>query len=384
VFGGQANLLAALQTIFAVYDPEIVAVHTTCLSETIGDDIPTIVAKAREDGSVPAGRHVIHANTPSYVGSHITGFSNMAAAMVNYLAEAPPKRRRKVPPINVVPGYVDPSDMREIRRLTELMGFDVTMFPDTVDVLDTPQTGQHHFYPKGGVTVDQLRQTGAAVATVALGRFASRAAAVALETKCHVPREVLELPIGLSATDRLMTVLRARAKREVPQSLLDERGRLVDMMGDTHQHLYGKKVALFGDPDHVIALTEFLVDLNMKPVHVLTGTPGNAFETRVKEILGKAVPQANVRAAGDLFLLHQWMKNEPVDLLIGNTYGKYIARAEDVPLVRFGWPIIDRVGHTLFPSVGYVGAMRLLERMLDALLERRDRDAPEHAFELVL
>src|SRR5208283_4883611 len=54
VFGGQANLLAALQTIFAVYDPEIVAVHTTCLSETIGDDIPTIVAKAREDGSVPA------------------------------------------------------------------------------------------------------------------------------------------------------------------------------------------------------------------------------------------------------------------------------------------------------------------------------------------
>src|ERR1035438_6258774 len=81
VFGGQANLLQALQTIFSVYDPEIVAVHTTCLSETIGADIPTIVAKAREDGSVPAGKHVIHANTPSYVGSHITGFSNMAAAM---------------------------------------------------------------------------------------------------------------------------------------------------------------------------------------------------------------------------------------------------------------------------------------------------------------
>ena len=295
-----------------------------------------------------------------------------------------PRRRRKAPPINVVPGYVDPSDMREIRRLTELMGFDVTMFPDTVDVLDTPQTGQHHFYPKGGVTVEQLRQSGAAVATVALGRFASRAAAVALETKCKVPREVLELPIGLSATDRLMGVLRARAKHEVPGSVLDERGRLIDMMGDTHQHFYGKKVALFGDPDHVIAMTEFLVDLNMKPVHVLTGTPGNAFETRVKEILGKAVPEANVRASGDLFLLHQWMKNEPVDLLIGNTYGKHIARAEDVPFLRFGWPIMDRVGHTYFPSVGYMGGLRLLERMLDALLERRDRDAPEHAFELVL
>jgi nitrogenase molybdenum-iron protein beta chain len=25
----------------------------------------------------------------------------------------------------------------------------------------------------------------------------------------------------------------------------------------------------------------------------------------------------------DMFLLHQWIKNEGVDLLIGNTYGKY-------------------------------------------------------------
>ena len=29
-------------------------------------------------------------------------------------------------------------------------------------------------------------------------------------------------------------------------------------------------------------------------------------------------------------------------------------------------------------------AVRLLSRMLDALLDRRDRDAPEHEFELVL
>ena len=38
VFGGQANLLQAIQTIFTVYNPDVIAVHTTCLSETIGDD----------------------------------------------------------------------------------------------------------------------------------------------------------------------------------------------------------------------------------------------------------------------------------------------------------------------------------------------------------
>ncbi len=68
VFGGQANLLQAITNMFALYNPDIIAVHTTCLSETIGDDIVQIIAKAREEGKVPAGKHVIHANTPSYVG----------------------------------------------------------------------------------------------------------------------------------------------------------------------------------------------------------------------------------------------------------------------------------------------------------------------------
>ena len=73
VFGGQANLLQAIDNIFSVYHPDIIAVHTTCLSETIGDDIPQIVNKARAEGKIPSGKYVIHANTPSYVGSHVTG-----------------------------------------------------------------------------------------------------------------------------------------------------------------------------------------------------------------------------------------------------------------------------------------------------------------------
>ncbi|MEW5804125.1 MAG: nitrogenase component 1, partial [bacterium] len=108
------------------------------------------------------------------------------------------------------------------------------------------------------------------------------------------------------------------------------------------------------------------------------------FDSRIKGILKDVVPNAKVRSGGDLFLLHQWIKNEPVDLLIGNTYGKYIARAEDIPFVRFGFPILDRVGHSYFPTVGYRGGIRLLEKMLDALLDRRDRDDPEERFELVL
>ncbi len=95
MFGGQANLLQAIDNIFTVYDPDVIAVHTTCLSETIGDDIPQIVAKARDEGKIPAGKYVIHANTPSYVGSHVTGFASMVKAMVDYFAQSNGKKENR-------------------------------------------------------------------------------------------------------------------------------------------------------------------------------------------------------------------------------------------------------------------------------------------------
>jgi len=170
----------------------------------------------------------------------------------------------------------------------------------------------------------------------------------------------------------------------VPESLNIDRGQLLDIITDMHQYFYGKKVALAGDPDQLIALTEFLVSIDMCPIHIVSGTVDKDFDARIKEITQHVPHPVNVGIPGDMFLLHQWIKNDPVDLLMGNTYLKYIARDEDIPLVRFGFPILDRVGHSYFPTVGYRGAMRLLEKILDVFLDRQDRDAKEESFELVM
>jgi nitrogenase molybdenum-iron protein beta chain len=239
-------------------------------------------------------------------------------------------------------------------------------------------------YPKGGTTVAELKSTGDSIATLALGEWASGPAAEALDTKCKVRPVLLDLPIGLHATDRFINAMRQTAQVKVPDSLLTQRGQLVDIITDMHQYLYGKTVALFGDPDQLIALTEFLVSMDMKPIYIVTGTPGKRFEARMQELLKDEVPEAKIRQGpqADMFLLHQWIKNRKPDLLIGNTYGKYIARDEDIPFIRFGFPIMDRVGHSYFPTVGYAGAIRLLEKILNAIMDRQDRDAPEHAVEL--
>ncbi len=381
VFGGQANLVQAIDNIFTIYEPDVIAVHTTCLSETIGDDIPQIARKAAADGKIPPGKYVIHVNTPSYVGTHVTGFANMTKAMVDYFAQS---NGHKLNQINIIPGYVEPSDMEEIKRIAEVMGVHTVLFPDTSGVLNRPQTGKYEMFPEGGVRVEALMSTGDSKATIGLGRMASGPAARALDTKCKVPCEILDLPIGFKATDRFVDTLRKTAGINVPDSITEERGKLLDIVTDMHQYFYARKVALAGDPDQLIALTEFLVSIDMWPIHIVTGTVTKGFEKRIREITEKVPHPVNVSSPGDMFLLHQWIKNEPVDLLMGNTYMKYIARDEDIPLVRFGFPILDRIGHSYFPTVGYRGGMRLLEKILDALLDRQDRDAREESFELVM
>lgn len=380
VFGGMANLQQALVNIFSIYDPEVVAVHTTCLSEVIGDDIPTIIKKSYDEGKIPEGKTVIHCNTPSFVGSNVTGFASMCTGIVNYLAE---KSGEPTGSINIMPGWLDPSDMRELRRIADELGVKYTLCPDTSDVLDLPQTGIYEMYPKGGTPVAEIRRMGDAVKTLALGEFTAYPPAKKLMEKCEVPYDQLDAPIGLVNTDLYVDALRRSADVEVPASIDAERGRLLDAISDVGQYFHNVPVAIFGDPDVVVGMTRFAVELGLNPKYIFTGTPGRAFEKRINNILDGKFPDSIVKHSADLFELHERIKIDPVKLLLGNTYGKHMARAEDIPLVRFGFPVLDRVGHRLFPVVGYRGAMHLVEKISDALLDQQDRKCDEEWFELV-
>ncbi|MFI3282513.1 MAG: nitrogenase component 1, partial [Rikenellaceae bacterium] len=379
VFGGSANLLQAINTMFNVYDPEVIAIHTTCLSETIGDDLVQITNKANEDGLIPAGKRVIYCNTPSYVGSHVTGYANMVTSFVKSFAVKTPKMLNV---INMVSGWMEPSDQAEIKRMAKVMESRTFMFPDMTGVLDGPLTGTYKMYPDGGCTVKQLTEAGDSKFTLGLGAYCTGDACIKMENQCKIPFEVMDIPIGFKATDRFLMSLSRHANVPVSDELTYERGQLLDLISDSAKYLYGKRVALWGDPDTLIPLVEFLVSMDMKPVYVVTGTPGKVFDERMAELL-KDIPEAKFKSGpqADMFLMHQWIKQEGVDLLIGNTYGKYIARDEDTPFVRMGFPVTDRPGHNYFAKTGYKGAANLVTQMLHEILSNYDRTCLEEKVE---
>jgi nitrogenase molybdenum-iron protein beta chain len=378
VFGGGSNVRTAIKNILDIYNPDIIAVHTTCLSETIGDDVRAFVLEME----IPEGKYVVNCSTPSYVGSHVTGFSNMVGGFITGLTLKTDTKENKV---NIIPGFVNPGDMREMKRLAKAMKVPFTMLPDTSGVLDAPMTGEYEMYPKGGTTIEEIKNMGSAKVTYALGKLTSVEPAKILEKKCGVPTKELPLPIGIDATDEFVMALANFSQIEVPYEIEEERGQLVDVLLDAHPYFHNKSVAIYGDPDTVLGLTKLVLEMGMIPKYVITGTPGEAFTRAAKEMfLAAGVTDCTAKAAADLFELHQWIKNDPVDLMIGGTYGKQIAKAEDIPLIRAGFPVIDRYVHSYMPIVGYKGAMRLVELILNALMDRQDSECLDEDLEIVM
>ena len=134
-----------------------------------------------------------------------------------------------------------------------------------------------------------------------------------------------------------------------------------------------------------MGLTALSIEMGMIPKYVITGTPKGIFTKEVNALFEKyGLQGCTAKDNTDLFALHQWIKNDPVDMLIGTSYGKAIAKAEDIPLVRAGFPVLDRYVHSYLPLVGYMGAMRMVERITNAFMDKEDRECADEDLETVM
>ena len=90
VYGGGPNLKQGLSNIMTKYGARLIGVATTCLTETIGDDVPGIVREFRREmrgRGKPELPEIVTVSTPSYSGTHMEGFHAAVRALVEQLAQ---------------------------------------------------------------------------------------------------------------------------------------------------------------------------------------------------------------------------------------------------------------------------------------------------------
>ena len=374
IFGGGANLKMALDNIIAQYDPAMIGVATTCLAETIGDDVPMFIREYRASHAPDALPPIVHASTPSYQGTHMQGFHEAVRATVVALA-VPDATASSEARVNLFPGMVSPADLRHLRQIVSDFGLIPMVLPDYSDTLDGGLWAEYHRIPAGGTSVAAIAESGTAAASIEMGRGLARmpdTAATHLSARFGVPVHRLGMPIGIHQTDRLMAALATISGLDIPAHHQQARGRLLDALVDGHKIVNTVKAAVYGEVDLVAGLVEFFSETGIVPVICATGDKGGHLKGVVADILNDRNRDAvRVMEGADFVDIEDAVRDAAPDILIGHSKGYSLARKLDIPLVRVGFPVHDRVGGGRFLHVGYDGAQALFDRIANALIERR-------------
>ena len=383
VFGGQSNMIEGLKNAYAVYEPKVIAIFTSCMAEVIGDDIGAYLGNTKEQGAIPQDLPVALANTPSFKGSHITGYDTMLKGLIECLAT--PRQEDKINDrLYVVPGFdTYTANLREYKRLLNQMEAPYTLLPDYSDVVDAPNLGTYELYP-GGTPISEMNEALNAASYLFLQTYSTPTTSKYLVSKA-VPVEVMSMPIGIEGTDKFIEAVAKFTGKDVPEEITIERGRSIDAMTDAHQYIHGKRFALFGDPDVLIGVVSFLLEMGGLPIHIVCTNSTPLFKKAMEGLLASNPygQEATLYAGKDLWHLRSLLVTEPVDMLIGDSHGKWAARDANIPLVRVGFPITDRVNLHRYPIIGYSGVINLITMIANTFLEEKDRTSTDAYFEMM-
>ncbi len=365
VYGGAKNLVAAIRNVKNRMHPELIGIMTTCLSETIGDDVRSIIKEFDNDADEV---ELIAASTPSYVGTHLTGYDNAVKALVETLACNNGILNNK---LNIITGLINPGDINEIKHMLQIIGVESIILTDISQTMNTPIQFPKPHFSEGGTAKAEIADTANSLGTISLAPVTGGAAAKFLERKFSVPAVLGPAPIGVNNTDTFVKNVLRLTDRPIPKELERERGLLLDAMVDVHHYLYGKRAAIFGDPDIVAAIVRFAAEAGMRPVVACTATAGPSFAKEIKAVAEEYDCPVEILEKSDLFALHEVLKEAGAEVLIGNSKGKDIAEDHNIPLVRVGFPVYDRVGCFRYPIMGYNGSIHLLDMVTNAILDHK-------------
>jgi nitrogenase molybdenum-iron protein NifN len=379
VYGGGPNLKQGLKNVQTKYGARLIGVATTCLTETIGDDVPGLVkefcremADSNGHGELPA---LVTVSTPSFSGTHMEGFHAAVKAVVEQMAEGGPQTKA----VNLLPGFVSPADLRYLQEILKDFGLTGIILPDISETLDGPAQTDYEKIPAGGTLLKDIKAMGRSRATLEFGRtlFPQDTAGRFLENRFGVPWRPLGMPIGLRETDRFFEVLGELSGRPTPPLHTRERGRLLDAMVDGHKYVFGKKAVVYGEEDLVAGLTALLAEIGVRPVLCASGGHSGNFAAAVTAVTAGLLPEPPlVREGMDFYDIAEEIEALAPDLLIGHSKGYHLARKWGLPLIRVGFPIHDRFGGQRILHLGYRGAQSLMDRIVNALLEKKQQDSP--------
>ncbi len=380
VYGGGPNLKQGIINVTNKYGANLVGVATTCLTETIGDDVPMLLREFGEE----VGENIelpimVNVSTPSYSGTHMEGFHATVRAVIDQLVTEN-YQIIVANQMNLLPGLISPADIRYLKEILADFRISGIILPDISETLDAPAQLDYEKIPEGGTPIDSIRIMGNSQSTIEFGRthcLSKNTGGQLLAERFKVPLTQLGIPIGLRETDKFFQALENISGSLSPRKHELERGRLVDAYVDSHKYLFGKRAVVYGEEDLVVGITAFLAEIGVQPVLCASGGNSGNLQTAIDAVTADILTQPPlVRENIDFYEIAEEITTLQPDILIGTSKGYQIARSQNIPLIRVGFPIHDRFGGQRVLHIGYRGTQNLLDLIVNAILDKKQADSP--------
>lgn len=384
VYGGEENLLKGLENLIKLYNPEVIAIATTCLSETIGEDIGRI-AKTFLENNPDEKVKLIPISSPGYGGTQFGGYFNALRAIV----ENTEMNEEKNSKINIVTGPISPADTRKLKEILSDFYIDYILLPDISENLDEVHKKIYNRLLEHGTSIEDVSMMGGAAYTIELFEFVNESSSVGLylQEKYGVKNIRINVPRGLRDTDKFLKVLSEVSGRDIPDKYIKERGRYLDAMIDSHKYNAEGRLAIFGEPDFVYSITRMALENGMMPVLIATGDVCvNLKEKLYDEVkeLSQAlfVDEFEIIDDADFKDIEDYAVKLNASVLVGSSDGRRIEEKHKIPLIRLSFPIHDRVGGQRILSIGYEGSLNVSDSITNMILEKKHDVFRENAYNM--
>lgn len=383
IFGGNKNFNISIDNIIQRYAPSMIGIASTCLSETIGEDVQRLINeyKAISSNNVTLPK-LIFASTPSYQGTHYNGFHIATYAVIEKLTS---NIGEQMHTLNIFNNMISPEDIRHLKEIVADFGINAMFFPDYSDTLDGESWDEYQRISPGGTSVASLQRSGLAYQSIELGYILNsnihskreiQSVGEYLYQKYKVANNKIGIPIGIRETDIFFNLLSEHSQKPIPLKYIKQRGRLVDLYIDGHKYVSKRKVVIYGEEDLVIAIASFAAEIGMDIILCATGGESGKLKDTIMQVLGNMYQDEIIVKENLTFeQMDSMIPTLKPDVIIGNSKGYYIARKYNIPIVRIGFPIHDRIGAQHVRLLSYEGTTVLFELLVNTLIEEKQRSS---------
>jgi nitrogenase molybdenum-iron protein NifN len=123
-------------------------------------------------------------------------------------------------------------------------------------------------------------------------------------------------------------------------------------------------------------MAAFLAETGIIPVLCSTGAENGQLAAHLHSAVPQLKDKIQAREGVDFMEIAEEARTLAPDILIGNSKGYPLAREMNIPLIRVGFPIHDRVGGQRVLHLGYRGAQSLFDTITNSLIKSAQDRSP--------